>query len=68
MPLDWTFAIPGRSSSLKPGTWPTVSGARAADIHQFVDRLGCAYSYPRRPLPATSATFSIGSGLARVPR
>ena len=37
MPLGWTFAILGRSSSLGPGTRSTVSGARGGDIQQFVD-------------------------------
>src|ERR1700686_34641 len=36
MPLDWTVAILGRSSGLKPGTRPPVPGARAGDLRQFV--------------------------------
>jgi len=49
MPLGWTFAILGRSSSLKPGTRPTVSGARRGDIQHFVDGLDAVVGELRSP-------------------
>ncbi len=64
MPLDWTFAIPGRSSSLKPClAWPSLSfpssrgpammcpsHPRARNVH--LDRTACETLLPVQWSPA----------------
>jgi hypothetical protein len=53
--MDWTLAILGRSFSVKPGTRPTVSGARGGDIQQFVDGVDNVVGEPRPRCRASSA-------------
>lgn len=55
MPLDWPFAILGRSSRLKPRTRPTLPDARGGDIQPFVEGVDTVVGELRRRFGTSSA-------------